>query len=180
MTMAGNPTTGSSLRAATVSRVMYRTRAGRPIRRSAPGGCADKPDNGVVVGKDADDLSSAFDPAVEAIACVELGPAIWRKAHIGEDVGGADVHAEHLAPAVRIDADRHDHGDEHDPVIAAHFHISRVEPDVGPVAFERPVEKAFIRASISSHRRDTWLLETPVPPIALTRSSTERVDTPWT
>jgi hypothetical protein len=36
------------------------------------------------------------------------------------------------------------------------------------------------RSSISSQSRDTWLLGTPVPPIALTRSSTERVDTPWT
>ena len=26
--------------------------------------------------------------------------------------------------------------------------------------------------------RDTWLLETPVPPIARTRSSTERVEAP--
>ena len=36
------------------------------------------------------------------------------------------------------------------------------------------------RSSISSHSRATWLLETPAPPIARTRSSTERVDTPCT
>ena len=27
--------------------------------------------------------------------------------------------------------------------------------------------------------RLTWLFETPVPPIAFTRSSTERVEMPW-
>jgi hypothetical protein len=30
------------------------------------------------------------------------------------------------------------------------------------------------------HNRLTWLFEIPVIPIALTGSSTERVDTPWT
>ena len=40
--------------------------------------------------------------------------------------------------------------------------------------------KAFTRSSISSHKRETWLLDTPDPPIALTRSSTARVETPWT
>ena len=39
--------------------------------------------------------------------------------------------------------------------------------------------KAFTRSSISSTRRLTWLLETPDAPMALTRSSTERVETPW-
>jgi hypothetical protein len=39
--------------------------------------------------------------------------------------------------------------------------------------------KASTRASISSHNRDTWLLEMPVPPMACTKSSTERVETPW-
>jgi len=32
---------------------------------------------------------------------------------------------------------------------------------------------------MSSHSRDTWLLEIPLPPIACTRSSTERVEMPW-
>jgi hypothetical protein len=40
--------------------------------------------------------------------------------------------------------------------------------------------KAFTLPSISSHRRLTWLFDIPVPPIALTRSSTARVETPWT
>ena len=39
--------------------------------------------------------------------------------------------------------------------------------------------KAFTLPSMSSHSRLTWLLEMPLPPIALTRSSTERVEMPW-
>jgi hypothetical protein len=35
-------------------------------------------------------------------------------------------------------------------------------------------------SSISSHSRLTWLFEMPVIPIAFTRSSTERVEMPWT
>jgi hypothetical protein len=38
---------------------------------------------------------------------------------------------------------------------------------------------AFTRTSISSQSRDTWLFEMPLIPIALTRSSTERVEMPW-
>jgi hypothetical protein len=33
---------------------------------------------------------------------------------------------------------------------------------------------------MSAHSRDTWLLEMPVIPIAFTKSSTERVETPCT
>ena len=47
------------------------------------------------------------------------------------------------------------------------------------------IQEAYIqgistRSSISLHSRDTWLLEMPLIPIALTSSSTERVDTPCT
>jgi hypothetical protein len=35
------------------------------------------------------------------------------------------------------------------------------------------------RSSISAHSRETWLLLMPLIPIALTNSSTERVETPW-
>jgi hypothetical protein len=40
--------------------------------------------------------------------------------------------------------------------------------------------KAFTLPSISSHSRETWLFEMPLMPMALTRSSTERVEMPWT
>ena len=39
-----------------------------------------------------------------------------------------DVHAEHLAPAVRVDADGDDHRDRDDAVAAAHLHIGGVDP----------------------------------------------------
>jgi len=42
------------------------------------------------------------------------------------------------------------------------------------------LRNALTFSSISSHSRLTWLLEIPVMPIALTRSSTERVETPCT
>jgi hypothetical protein len=42
------------------------------------------------------------------------------------------------------------------------------------------LRNSFTQPSISSHSRDTWLLEMPVMPIAFTRSSTERVDIPCT
>src|SRR5579883_197118 len=57
--------------------------------------------------------------------------------------GRTDVHAQHFAPAVRVDADRDDDRDRDDAVIAADFDVSRVEPDIGPIAFERPIEKGF-------------------------------------
>ena len=66
----------------------------------------------------------------------ELGPE-------GLGLRGADVHAEHLAPAVGVDPDGDDHRDRDDAMVAAHLHVGRVEPDIGPVAFERPVEEGL-------------------------------------
>lgn len=44
----------------------------------------------------------------------------------------ASGHAEHLAAPVRVDADRDDHGDRDDAMIASHFDVRRVEPEIGP------------------------------------------------
>ena len=52
-----------------------------------------------------------------------------------------DVHAEHLAPTVAVDADGDDDRHRHDPAGLADLHVGRVEPEIGPVAFDRPVEK---------------------------------------
>src|SRR5882672_4434153 len=49
--------------------------------------------------------------------------------------------AQHLAPAVAIDADRDDHRDRDDTTVAARLHIGRVQPDIGPFALEGPVEE---------------------------------------
>ena len=44
----------------------------------------------------------------------------------------------------------------------------------------RPTIGENSTATHTAHRRLTWLLEMPLMPIALTRSSTERVETPCT
>src|SRR3954465_11136103 len=46
-----------------------------------------------------------------------------------------------LAPAIVIDPDRDDHRDRDDATIAARLHIGRVQPDIPPLALERPIEE---------------------------------------
>jgi hypothetical protein len=58
------------------------------------------------------------------------------------DVSIAD-RAQHLAPAVAVHPDGHDHRDRDDPAGLADLHVGRVEPEIGPVAFDRPVEEAL-------------------------------------
>jgi hypothetical protein len=58
-------------------------------------------------------------------------------------LGGADVHAQHFATAVRVDPDSDDHRDGDDAMVAADLHVGRVEPDIGPVALERPIEEGL-------------------------------------
>ncbi len=66
----------------------------------------------------------------------ELGPE-------GLGLRGADLHAQHLAPAVAIDADRDDHRDRDDAAVAAHLHVGGIQPEIGPIALERPVEESL-------------------------------------
>src|SRR5512142_1834415 len=54
--------------------------------------------------------------------------------------------------------------------------ISKSQEDQSPSRGRS--RKALTLPSISSHRRETWLLEIPLMPSALTRSSTERIETP--
>ncbi len=56
---------------------------------------------------------------------------------------GADVHAQHLAAAVAVDADGDDHRGGDDPAVLADLHVGRVEPEIGPVALDRPVEEGL-------------------------------------
>jgi hypothetical protein len=56
---------------------------------------SDKPDDGVVVWKDADDFGSTLDLAVEpleGVGGVNLRPVLGGKAHVGEDVALGLVH----------------------------------------------------------------------------------------
>ena len=57
--------------------------------------------------------------------------------------------------------------------------VGGVEPEEGPVALEGPFRNACTRSSISPQSRETWLFDVPVSPMARTRSSTARVETPW-
>jgi hypothetical protein len=71
---------------------------------------------------------------------------------------GADGHAQHLAPAVTVDAHRDDDGHRHDPPGLAHLHIGGVDPEIRPIALDR----ALTLPSISAHSRLTWLREMPI------------------
>ena len=120
-----------------------------------------------------DDQLDAAQAAARELA-QELGPE-----RLG--LGRADVHAEHLAPAVAVDADRDDHRDRDDAAVLAHLHVGGVDPEIRPVALDRPVEEGLhLVVDLLAQPADTWLLEMPLMPMALTRSSTERVETPWT
>jgi len=55
----------------------------------------------------------------------------------------ADRHAEHFATAVAVHADRDDHGNRYDPASAANLDVSGIQPDVRPVALDRPIEECF-------------------------------------
>ncbi len=61
---------------------------------------------------------------------------------------------------------------------AGALQVGRIDSQIRPVPFDRS-RNAWTRSSISVHRRETWLLLMPPMPIALTSSSTERVETPW-
>ena len=64
---------------------------------------------------------------------------------IGLAVAGR--HAEHLAPAVGVDADGDDHRDGDVLMIAANFDASGIESHIRPIAFDRAVDKR-VHASI--------------------------------
>ena len=96
-------------------------------------------------------------------------------------LGGADLHAQHLAPSVAVDADGDDDGDRHDAPATTDFQIGRVDPQIGLVAFDRPLQEGFhLAIDLFAQTRDTWLFEMPLMPNALTSSSTERVEMPCT
>jgi hypothetical protein len=60
-----------------------------------------------------------------------------------EDLGlrGADCQAQDLAPAVVVHGNRDNYRNRYDAPILAHLQVSCVEPQIGPVAFQRAVKK---------------------------------------
>ena len=51
-------------------------------------------------------------------------------------------HAQDLAAALVVDSHRHGHRDRDDASGLAHLHISRIQPQIGPVALQRSIEEA--------------------------------------
>src|ERR1700751_5656362 len=45
--------------------------------------------------------------------------------------------AKALAPAVAVNANRYDHGDRDDAAVLPHLHVSGVDPQIRPIAFDR-------------------------------------------
>ncbi|KAJ8138817.1 hypothetical protein OY671_007970, partial [Metschnikowia pulcherrima] len=66
----------------------------------------------------------------------EIGPEHFR-------FRWTDCHAEHLAPAVAVDADRDGDSDRDDPSSSPHFEIGGIDPDIGPVTLDRSFEERF-------------------------------------
>src|SRR5918995_4258096 len=84
---------------------------------------------------------------------------------------------EDLAAAVLVDAGGDYRGDRHDAAILADLDVGRIEPEVGPLAVQRPLEeRQHAGVDVLAQRRDLRLGDMPS---AWTRSSTLRVDTPW-
>jgi hypothetical protein len=61
----------------------------------------------------------------------------------GLGLGGADVHAQHLAPPAAVDADGDDHRRRDDAAVVARLHIGGLDPQIRPVALHRTVEKSL-------------------------------------
>jgi hypothetical protein len=58
-------------------------------------------------------------------------------------LGWADIHAQNLTPTIGIDAHGHRDSDRDDAPVLADFDISGVDPQIGPVALDGPVEEGF-------------------------------------
>src|SRR4051794_8528108 len=71
--------------------------------------------------------------------------ASLRKNAVQKVSAGSNIHAENFAAAVAVDADRDDHRHRDDAPALAHLYIGGVNPQVGPVAFDRPVQERFHR-----------------------------------
>ena len=69
-------------------------------------------------------------------AAQELGPE-------GLGLRRADRHAEHLTPALVVDRDRYGYRHRDDASGLANLHIGRIQPEIGPLALQRPVEEAL-------------------------------------
>jgi len=81
--------------------------------------------------------------------------------------------------SIAIDADGDDDGHQTMWPLWAPS-VGRMDPQVGLVALDRPAQERLHLLVDLVAQPATWLLEMPLIPIALTSSSTERVETPCT
>ncbi len=58
-------------------------------------------------------------------------------------LGRADLHAEHFASAIGVDADGDDYGDGDNTTTAPNLEVGRIDPQVGPFSFDGPVEEGL-------------------------------------
>ncbi len=61
----------------------------------------------------------------------------------GLSLAVADRHAQHLAPAVVVDANSNDDGNRDDAVVATGFDVGGIEPNIGPLALDRSVQEGL-------------------------------------
>ena len=81
-----------------------------------------------------------------------------------------------LAVGVHRHSDYRRHRD--DPAALALLEVGRVQPQIRPLAEQRTVKERMNPPSMSLHSLETCDLPIPLRPIACTRSSTRRVETP--
>ena len=94
-------------------------------------------------------------------------------------LGCADLQAKHFTASIGVDADGDDGRDRDDATAAPDLEIGGIDPEIWPFALDGSVEEGFDLVVDLLASRETWLLEMPLMPMALTRSSTERVEMPW-
>ncbi len=111
-----------------------RLRSDRVDPTPLPGGAQHAPDRGLepLVGV-GDHQLDALQPALEQ-ALEEGGPE-------GLGLARAEVQADDLAPALAVDRHGDYGGDGHDPAALPDLEVGRVQPQVGPLAFERAVQE---------------------------------------
>ena len=61
----------------------------------------------------------------------------------GLGLGGADLKPQHFAPSVTVDPDGDDDGDRDDAARLTHLHIGGIDPQIGPVALDRPLQEGL-------------------------------------
>jgi hypothetical protein len=125
----------------------------------------------VVVADDETDTAEAS----AAKRAEELAPE-----HLG--FGVTDRAAQHFAFACQRDAGRDDHGAGHDLTADAALQIGRVREHVGELdmAQRAASKRRHLLVETGADPAQLVLLMPLVAPSAATRSSTLRVDTPWT